>query len=167
MADCLPRVRQAGTGHRATPKAEQDFRQPGIADWRTLTGVTLEDGTIIGLSQKLSEVLEAIGPADVEVPVIEGTNLKSHKYNKLGLSILASREVLAVVLESYAAPKITLRRPGLVARQPKSVWTSRGALEELLGSDWDVELTSLFELDEIHQLYRDLGLAARFKDGSR
>ena len=43
---------------------------------------------------------------------------------------------------------------------------SRGALEELLGSDWDVELTSLFELDEIHQLYRDLGLAARFKDGA-
>ncbi|MEZ6079813.1 MAG: hypothetical protein R3C56_30315 [Pirellulaceae bacterium] len=151
----------------ATPKAEQDFRQPGIADWRTLTGVTLEDGTIIGLSQKLSEVLEAIGPADVEVPVIEGTNLKFYKYNKLGLSILASREVLAVVLESSAAPKITLRRPDLGGETAEvGLGMSRGALEDLLGSDWDVELTSLFELDEIHQLYRDLGLAARFKDGA-
>lgn len=149
-----------------TPKAEQDFRHPGIADWRTLTGVTLADGTVIGLSQKLSEVLEALGPADVEVPVIEGSNLKFYKYSKLGLSILASREVLAVVLDSNAAPKLTLRRPGLGGETAElKMGMSRSALEELLGSDWDVELTSLFDLDEIHQLYRNIGLAARFEGG--
>lgn len=150
----------------ATPKAEQDFRHPGITDWRTLTGVILEDGTVIGLSQKLSEVVEALGPADVEVPVIEGTNLKFYKYSKLGLSILASREVLAVVLDSSAAPKLTLHRPGLGGETAElGLGMSRSALEELLGSDWDVELTSLFDVDEVHQLYRDIGLAARFTDG--
>lgn len=150
----------------ATPKAQSDFRQPGIADWRTLTGVTLEDGTVIGLSQKLSEVIKAIGPADVEVPVIEGSNLKFYKYHKLGLSILATREVLAVVLDSSAAPKLTIRRPGLGGEEAQvGLGMSRSALEDLLGGDWDVELTQLFDLGERHQLYRDLGLAARFKDG--
>lgn len=150
----------------ATPKAEQDFRQPGITDWRTLTGVTLEDGTIIGLSQKLSEVTKTLGPADVEVPVIEGSNLKFYKYHKLGLTILATREVLAVILDADSAPKLKLRRPGLGGETAElSLGMSRSALEELLGSDWDTELTSLFEMDKLHQLYRDIGLAARFKDG--
>ncbi len=149
------------------PKAQREFRQPGIADWRTLTGVTLEDGTLIGLSQNWSEVIEKIGPADVEVPVIEGSNLKFHKYQKLGLTILATREVLAIILDSNAAPKLTIRRPGLGGETAEiSLGMSRGALEELLGGDWDVELTQLFNLEDRHQLYRDLGLAARFKDGA-
>jgi len=150
-----------------TPKDKSEFRKPGIKDWRAMTGVTLPDGKQIGLSESLTTVLKTLGPADVEIPVMEGTNLKYYKYKERGITILATREVLAIILDSPAAPTLTIRRPGLGGDEATvSVGMKRQDLEKLVGSDWDVELTNLFDVKTLHQLYRDLGLAVRFKNGA-
>ncbi|TWT57511.1 Peptidase family M48 [Thalassoglobus neptunius] len=148
------------------PKKESEFKQLGIKDWRPITAVELADGKTIGLSQPLNEVLKTLGPADVEIPVIEGKNIKYYKYEDLGITILATREVLAVILDSEKAPAVKIQRPGLGGDDATlEMGMNRGVLEGLLGSDWDVEITNLFQLDELHQLYRDLGLAVQFEDG--
>jgi len=95
------------------PKAESEFRKVGIKDWRPVTVVTLPDDKSIGLSQSIASVIKDLGPADVEIPVIERTNLKYYVYKKLGIRILATREVLAVILEPSEAPALSIRRPGL------------------------------------------------------
>lgn len=153
-------------GLKVEARPSSDFRQPGIRDWRPVTAVVLSDGRSIGLSDSLENVLKLLGPAEMEIPVIEGTNLKFYKYPQLGISVLATREVLAVVLESQSAPSLTLRRPGLGGDEVQvSLGMPRAELEALLGSDWDVELTQLFDVEQLHQLYKEVGLAAQFKDG--
>jgi hypothetical protein len=87
-------------------------------------------------------------------------------YSQHGIRILATREVLAVILESEAAPQITVSRPGLGSENVTiGLGMPRADLEALFGSDWDVDLTHLFDTSELHQLYRELGLAAQFKGG--
>jgi tetratricopeptide (TPR) repeat protein len=148
------------------PKKQSEFRKPGIKDWRPVTIVKLKDDKSVGLSQSIESVLENLGPADVEIPVIEGTNLKYYVYSQHGIRILATREVLAVILESEAAPQITVSRPGLGSENVTiGLGMPRADLEALFGSDWDVDLTHLFDTSELHQLYRELGLAAQFKGG--
>jgi tetratricopeptide (TPR) repeat protein len=150
----------------ATPKAEKQFRKLGIADWRPLTGLMLPDGTEVVLSDRFADVLGKLGPADAIVPVIEGSNLKFYRYAKFGISILATHEVLAIVMDSDAAPQLKIRRPGLSGDEVElALGMPRAKLEQLLGGDWDVELARLFDMEERHQLYRSLGLAVQFKDG--
>jgi tetratricopeptide (TPR) repeat protein len=150
----------------AEPKSEDAFRKPGIQNWRPLTGVQLTNGVVLGLSENISQIVAALGPAEAEIPVIEGTNMKFHKYPKLGVSVLATREVLAVILEGEAAPELTIRRPGLGGDEAViALGMSRAEVEGLIGGEWDVELTQLFDTNQYHQLYRSLGLAVQFKDG--
>lgn len=148
------------------PKPKSEFRKPGIKDWRPVTHVELPSGKSIGLGQSTESLLEDLGPAEVEIPVIEGTNLKYYVYPKLGLRVLGTREVLAVILDSRAAPKITVRRPGLGTEEVSvGIGAPRGQIESLFGSDWDVDLVQLFDTEELHQLYREIGLAVQFNDG--
>ena len=159
-------IRDRAKSLQLDPKPMSEFRQPGIHDWRPVTAVTLADGRSIGLSESLDDMLTALGPAETEIPVIEGTNLKFYKYPQLGISVLATREVLAVVLENDAAPQLTLRRPGLGGDESHiSLGMPRAELEALLGGDWDVELTQLFDVEQLHQLYKEIGVAAQFKEG--
>lgn len=150
----------------ATPRTEKQFQQLGPTDWRPLTGLMLPDGTEIVLSDRFADVLNELGPADAIVPVIEGSNLKFYRYAKFGISILATYEVLAIVMDSDAAPQLKIRRPGLSGEEIEiALGMPRADLEKLLGGDWDVELARLFDMEERHQLYRNLGLAVQFKDG--
>lgn len=148
------------------PKAKSEFRKPGIKDWRPVTAVKLADGKVIGLSQSLKQLIDDLGPADVEIPVVEGTNLKYYKYKDLGITVLATREVLAVILDGKAAPAITVRRPGLGGESIKvSLGMPSADIRKQFGDDWDVELAHLFDVNEYHQLYRDLGLAVQYENG--
>lgn len=148
------------------PKPKSEFRRPGIKDWRPVTHVELKSGESIGLGQSIEATLKQLGPADVEIPVIEGTNLKYYVFGEHGLRILATREVLAVVLDSKAAPEIKVRRPGLGTEVVSiGVGTSRSEIEKLFGGDWDVDLVHLFNTDELHQLYREIGVAVQFDQG--
>ncbi|MEQ9068544.1 MAG: hypothetical protein RLO18_17535 [Gimesia chilikensis] len=80
--------------------------------------------------------------------------------------MLATREVLAVILDGKAAPAITVRRPGLGGESIKvSLGMPSAEIKKQFGDDWDVELAHLFDVKEYHQLYRDLGLAVQYDNG--
>lgn len=148
------------------PKPKGEFRKPGVKDWRPVTTVDLPNGVTIGLSQSFEQLQAALGPADTEIPVVEGTNLKYYKYNKLGITVLATREVLAVIFDSEAAPPITVQRPGLGGEIVQvSLGMPTEQIYKLFGDEWDLELVHLFDSDTLYTLYRELGLAVRYKDG--
>jgi tetratricopeptide (TPR) repeat protein len=148
------------------PKPQENFRQPGNSDWRTVAGVSLQDGTVVSLSDKIVDVLKKLGTPDVEVPVIEKSNLKIYKYKRLGVSFLATREVLSIILDSGESPKIQIRRTGLGGKEAfVSVGMSQTDLEALLGGEWDADMAPIYSKKENHQIYRKLGLAVRFKNG--
>ncbi len=148
---------------KKTPKATEEFRNPGVRDWRSVSSVTLADGKLIGLAQSCETTLQTLGKPDVAVPVIPGTNLKRHYYKDLGISILGSREVLAVFLESAKAPPLTLTRPGLGGTtQEISVGMSRKVFEGLLGGEWDSQFASIDNPETVYHLYRSAGIAVQF-----
>ncbi|MDC0934775.1 M48 family metallopeptidase [Pirellulales bacterium] len=150
-----------------TPKAPDAFRTVGIADWRPVSSVTLADGVLVGLSQPADQILESLGQADAVVPIIDGTNLKRYRYEGHGISVLASREILAVFLNSENAPALTLRRPGLGgAEEEIRVGMKRAKLESLIGGEWDVQFASIDDPDSVYHLYRNVGLAIRFADNA-
>lgn len=149
-----------------TPKSIKDFKVPGVHDWRTATNITLQGGETIGLSQLFEDLQKQIGDADTVIPVIEGTNLKRHYYNDKGLSVLASRDVLAIFLNSSDSPQVKLNRPGLGgASTHLSVGMKRQELEALLGDEWEVEFASIDDPDRVYHLYRQVGIAVRYDDG--
>ncbi|QDT32944.1 M48 family metalloprotease [Thalassoglobus polymorphus] len=149
-----------------TPKAATDFRKPGVKNWRPITSVELPNGKVIGLSQSIKKLMEDLGPADVEIPVAQGTNLKYYKYNDLGITVLATREVLAVIFNDETAPGITVRRPGLGGdRAEVTLGMKKREIEQLFGDDWDSELVHLFDENNLYALYRDLGLAVLYEKG--
>lgn len=146
-----------------TPKARSHFRQPSVQDWRPVTSITLPNGVVLGLSQLCDDVLPELGKPDITVPVIDSTNLKTHRYQELGITVLGSRDVLAVFLETPEAPPIQLTRPGIGGgRAELRVGMQRHELESLLGDEWQVEFASIDDPDTVYHLYRNVGVAVRF-----
>ncbi|MEM9660661.1 MAG: hypothetical protein AAF961_20025, partial [Planctomycetota bacterium] len=144
-------------------KSTDDFRQPAAGEWRTVTSIDLGDDELLGLAQPSDEMLETLGQPDSTIPIIGGTNLKRYCFEDRGVSVLASREVLAVFLQSPDAPAVTLNRPGLGGdNETLTVGMSRSRLEELLGDEWDVEFASIDDPDTVYHLYRGVGVAARY-----
>ena len=150
-----------------TAKSKEDFKAPGVHDWRTVTSVTLSNDQAIGLSQLFDDLQEKLGEADTVIPVIEGTNLKRHTYDEYGVSLLASRDVLAVFLTSPHSPTVKLMRPGLGGEAEElALGMQRSKLESLLGDEWEVEFASIDDPDRVYHLYRDVGIAVRYDDAN-
>lgn len=146
-----------------TPKAISEFAKPSIEDWRPVTSIEFSEGKIIGLGQVENQIKEEIGEADTVVPVIAGTNIKRSMYNDHGVTILSSREVLAIFLSSEASPKIKLIRTGLGGETVLlSVGMDRADLEAALGDEWSVELVSIVNPNNAYQFYRQVGIAVQY-----
>lgn len=155
-------VKSAG----GTPKSVNEFKNPGVHDWRTVSSVTLMNGKTIGLAESFKDVDQALGEASTIVPVIEGTNLKRLLYKKHHISLLASRDVLAIFLDSPESPSVKITRPQLGGESRQiSVGMTRKSLEALLGDEWEVEFASIDDPDQVYHLYRDVGIAVRYDDG--
>ncbi len=149
-----------------TPKLIDDFKSPGVKDWRTVTSVTLSNGTTIGLSLPVRELEKELGVADSVIPIIEDTNLKRLTYKEQGISVLTSRDVLAIFLKNPDSPAVKLIRPGLGGESVQlAVGMKRSQLESLLGDEWEVEFASIDDPDQVYHLYRDVGIAVQFEDG--
>jgi tetratricopeptide (TPR) repeat protein len=149
-----------------TPKRPDEFKTLQPTDWRPVTSVTLKNGVLIGLSESFEEVKNKLGEPTAVVPVIDGSNLKYYRYEELGVKILATREILAIILDSKESPTIPIKRPGLGGDASEiSLGMAREKLESLVGGDWDYEITGLFGSGSLHQLYRKLGIAVLFDRG--
>jgi hypothetical protein len=147
------------------PKSKQELVKRDDYRWRPVTQVDLPTDLHVGLSDSIKEVLARLGEPDSVTPVVSGTNIKLYHFAKYGLSILASHEVLAVMLTGAEAPAIQLQRPGLgAAPVTLKVGMPAQEIQQLLGGEWDVESTSLYDEKVAHQLYRDVGIAVRFTD---
>lgn len=150
-----------------TPQPADKFRRPTIRDWRPVSSVELTDGTLIGLAEPAETTLEPLGEPAAIVPIITGTNLKRRHYPQHGISVLSSREILAIFLTSAEAPGIELARPGLGGKKETlRVGMSRSELQSLLGGEWDIQFASIDDPETVYHLYRDVGIAARY-DGDK
>lgn len=146
-------------------KSQDDFKKPSVQDWRSVTSVDVSDSRVIGLSSLLDDVVTQFGKPDVSTPVVEGTDIKRLRYNDLAISLLGSRDVLAIFLDDEASPNINIRRPRTAGESETiSVGMSRKELEALIGDEWEVEFASIDDPDHVYHLYRKLGIAVRFED---
>jgi hypothetical protein len=97
---------------------------------------------------------------------VKGTNLKLYKYSKRGVTLLAGTTIVAMFLDAETAPPLTLRRPEISGGSATvKVGMSRAELEKLLGDEWDAESGALHDPAVSYQIYRDAGIAVRFKAG--
>lgn len=148
------------------PIAPEKMARRRANSWRPITIVKLADGLQVALSEPIAEVTERLGEPDVIVSVIKGTNMRLYRYEGRGVTILATREVLAIFVRGAAAPTVALQRPDL-GSQPEqlSVGMSQARLEQLLGGEWDCDATALYDPSVAHHLYRNAGVAVRFHSG--
>lgn len=147
------------------PKSKQEFVKSDDYTWRPVTRVDLHEGKEVGLADSIKEVITRLGQPDSVTPVVSGTHINLYHFATYRISVLASHEVLAVMMTEAEAPTIPLQRPGLgAATISLQVGMPAQKIQELLGGEWDVESTCLYDEKVAHQLYRDVGVAVRFKD---
>ena len=150
----------------AEPTTPEKIARHRANTWRPITFVKLVDGLQVGLSESITDVTERLGEPDVVVPVIKGTNMRLYRYERRGISILATREVLAIFVRGDAAPTVAIQRPNLGSRpETLSVGMPRARIEQLLGNEWGSDSTTLYDKSVAHQLYRNVGVAVRFNSG--
>ena len=147
----------------AKPIPESDLTRQKPTAWRAVTRVDVGEGLSVGLAESINDVIDRLGEPDSKERVVAGTRIMRYHYKRLGVSILATREVLAVFLNGENAPPLSIQRPGLGSEPVElSVGMPRQELEGYLGDGWDVESASLYDRRIAHQLYRDVGIAVRY-----
>jgi hypothetical protein len=141
-----------------------------VTTFRTLSGITFENGTQVTLGQPVDEFINDMtrrggdSAAYLDSPVIENTDLHDYSFYLAGTSIFATQEVLSVQMYGTSSPKLTVQESGLGANSyTLSVGMAVADLDRILGSNWEKRLVVDFSAG--YRFYRDLGLAVRIQDG--
>jgi tetratricopeptide (TPR) repeat protein len=144
--------------------------ESGSRRYRILGGVKLEGGGVISLGQSTDEMLETMNSDAggralmLSSNLIEDTNLNEYDFLFRGMRVLATQEVLAIVLASDGAA-VDVKESGLGADAKKVVvGMSAAMLNATLGTDYERRV--LVDPDKGYRFYRDLGLAVHVEDGS-
>ena len=99
------------------------------------------------------------------MPVVRGTNVMRVEYPTLGIAVIGTDEVLAIVLCSDKASPVNLREMGLGARSIQlQVGMTSADLDRLLG-DSDYDFRQLIDPDLNYRFYSDLGIAVLSQSG--
>ena len=97
--------------------------------------------------------------------MVRGTNVVRVEYPKLGIAVIGTDEVLAIVLCSDKASPVNLREMGLGARSIQlQVGMTSEDLDRLLG-DSDYDFRQLIDPDLNYRFYSDLGIAVLSQRG--
>jgi len=151
----------------ATPIPETQLSRQKPTAWRRVTQIEVGENLPVGLAESIDDVLKRLGEPDSVERVVPGTRIMRYRYDRYGLTVLATREVLALILTGDNAPAIAIQRPGLGSEPVKlTVGMPRSKIESYLGDGWDVESASLYDRTIAHQLYRDVGIAVRYAKGN-
>jgi tetratricopeptide (TPR) repeat protein len=151
----------------STPKSISQLVNAAERTWRPVTGTVSVAGTFVGLGESTRDQLESLGePATVQ-PIAGGANLKRYDFPAHGLSVIAARRVVAIVLDQAGAAPVRLQRRGLAAESADlRIGMPRADLEQLLGDSWVSSSTAIIDERIRHQFYDQVGVAVRYREGS-
>jgi tetratricopeptide (TPR) repeat protein len=148
----------------AVPKTENQLLSQAAVPFRPVAALDFTSGQI-ALGQNLVEVKRQLGPEAASTPVVRGTNVVRVEYPKLGIAVIGTDEVLAIVLCSDKASPVNLREMGLGARSIQlQVGMTSEDLDRLLG-DSDYDFRQLIDPDLNYRFYSDLGIAVLSQRG--
>jgi len=145
------------------PRTKDAFRNDRPEPIRVVTGIKLKDVTIT-LGDDIDEITEKLGKGQASTAV-QGLSLTRIRYEKEGIDLLATDQVLAVILVGENAPAIQLtgKMTGTGKVGELKVGMSFKDVEELLGEDYQpCEITAT---DVFYRFFREQGVALRVVKG--
>lgn len=145
------------------PKSKAAFKKDRPEPVRLVTGITVKDGKIT-LGQQLRAATKTLGAA-TPTTAIPGTSMVRVRYEKDGIELLATDEVVAIILSGPNAPAIPLT--GKIVGTGKvgelKVGMTTKEMESLLGEDY--QPTELTAAEVYYRFYREQGVAVRVSKG--
>ena len=146
------------------PKTENELLSQTTVRFRPVAALDVIGGQI-ALGQNLVEVQRRLGADVSSTPVVRGTNVMRVEYPKLGIAVIGTDEVLAIVLCSNKASPINIREMGLNTKSVQlQVGMTNADLDRLLG-DSDYDFRQLIDPDLNYRFYSDLGIAVLSQNG--
>jgi len=119
----------------------------------------------IALGETLLDAKRQLGGTGVISSLIRGTNLIGISYPDRGLKLVATDEVLAIVLYGDKAPRLPVREMGLGTKERElRIGMSSADLDAVLG-DSDYDFRQLVDPEQNYRFYSDLGLAVLVQNG--
>jgi len=119
----------------------------------------------IALGESLADARRQLGAESSSMPVIRGTNLAQLDYPNQGIKVIATDEVLAIILSGDKAPALRVREMGLGTKTVElKIGMTNAELDRLLG-DTDYDFRQLVDPDLNYRFYSDLGIAVLSQGG--
>jgi tetratricopeptide (TPR) repeat protein len=145
-------------------ESEQQIRAAtGPSRFRPLPPVELSQGVRVQLGDSIDDVQKRLGPG-VELPVAQGFTIKRYRYQKYGIDVIGSDQVIAVDLNKASAPALKLQQSGAGGKTSTlKVGMTRLEVARVLGPT-SVAAT-VFSPTVPFRFYPQVGLAARFERG--
>jgi tetratricopeptide (TPR) repeat protein len=148
----------------SVPKTENELLSQTTVRFRPVAALDVTRGQI-ALGQNLVEVKRQLGAEMSSTPVVRGTNVVRVEYPKLGIAVIGTDEVLAIVLCSDKASPVNIREMGLGTKSIQlQVGMTNADLDRLLG-DSDYDFRQLINPDLNYRFYSDLGIAVLSQSG--
>jgi len=119
----------------------------------------------VALGDPMAKTKSEFTPAPSVLPVIPKTNLLRFDFDQLGISLIGSDEILAIVLSGKNAPSISVRDAGVGNRSHKiSIGMSTKVLDQLM-QDSDYDFRQLTDPNINYRFYKDIGIAVLVQGG--
>jgi tetratricopeptide (TPR) repeat protein len=148
----------------AVPQSERAIFSEMPARFRAVAALELPS-IHIALGDSLDEAKQQLGIPQFNTPVIRSTNLVRLDYPTLGISVIGTDEVLAIILSGDKAPPLTVREMGLGTKPAElRIGMSNKELDQVL-QDSDYDFRQLIDPDISYRFYPDLGIAVQSHTG--
>lgn len=148
-----------------TPKSEASLLSQTPLRFRPIGALETKNAHV-ALGESLGEVRKRLGAIGVSSPLVKGTNLVQVDYFDRGIKLMATDQVLAIVLSGANAPPLSIREMGLgPAVAQLKVGMTNADLDRILG-DADYDFRQLADPNQNYRFYSDLGIAVLVKNGS-
>jgi len=144
------------------PNTKAAFFKGLESQLRAPAGLILEGGVKVMLSDQIADVIKRLG--DVKITNVFGSAMKRYGFEKYGIELLATDEVIAIILSSPNSPGIKLQARGVGGEE--AIELKRGVEQSLIkqkmpGFDTYVS-RELLVPDVYYHYYRQLGIAIRY-----
>jgi hypothetical protein len=146
------------------PKGKDAFKKAQPPPLRLVAGVRLKSGVEVNLGDDVEDVAKKLGKGK-ETVAMSGTNLRRWRYEKEGVELLVTEEVMAITLIGPDAPALPLRPKGFTTAPAVEVKVGMAVdeLEKLLGEAGSRPEIAAAEV--YYRYYREQGVAVRVIGG--
>lgn len=146
-----------------TPESASHVHSDLNLHFRPVTDLNINSWHM-ALGDKIVDTTTHLAPAPTVSAVVPRTNLLRYDFTQLGVSVIGTDQVLAIVLSGKNAPAISLHEVGLGNRSHEiHIGMSTEELDHLM-QDANYDFRQLTDPDVNYRFYQDLGLAILIKN---